>query len=222
MHGSPRPIPRVTRLGAVLLLFAIAGCRIDQGLSALTRPPEPVESLVLWAPRPNDPRSTLRLLEWCWDHRQTDHYPELFTDDYRASCEDPSEPELTRNDELEAARGLFGAAQFIHLGYTGSLIVVPDSRPGKLSTWHRQITVGTTVELRTKSKLVYEVREQVRFFFVRGDSALIPADLVVKGFRPDPSRWYLERWESMGPAPGSARRTGATRTSWCGLKRLAL
>jgi hypothetical protein len=29
---------------------------------------------------------------------------------------------------------------------------------------------------------------------VRGDSALIPQELVSRGFRPDSTRWYVDQW----------------------------
>ena len=41
----------------------------------------------------------------------------------------------------------------------------------------------------------YHVTGVSRFYVVRGDSVQIPADMVARGFAPDPNRWYIERWE---------------------------
>jgi|SRR5436309_6115059 len=38
---------------------------------------------------------------------------------------------------------------------------------------------------------------QALFFAVRGDSAVLPQELIDRGFRPDSSRWYIERVEEV-------------------------
>jgi len=192
------------------------GCR-DAG--SLLEPGSPLDRPARTAPRPDTPVDALRLLEWCWDHASVDRYAELLTDDYRAGCSDPALPELGRAEELEGARRVFADVRTIRFGFGNTLVAIPDQRPGKLATWHRQITAETSLDLMTRTNARIEVREDVTFYLVRGDSALIPHDLEALGFGPDAGRWYVERWQSQGPASGVAISPGATGTSWCALKR---
>jgi len=59
------------------------------------------------------------------------------------------------------------------------------------------------------------VRLQVRqdldlnFFVVRGDSAQIPPQLMARGFRPDTTRWYIERLEDTAAALSTLIADGA-------------
>ena len=57
----------------------------------------------------------------------------------------------------------------------------------------------------------FQVTGAARFFLARGDSALIPAELVARGFRADPGHWYIQRWEdeTLGSLAPTAREGGA-------------
>jgi len=52
----------------------------------------------------------------------------------------------------------------------------------------------------------------VKFYFVRGDSARIPADLAAA---PDSAVWYIDRWEDQTAPGGGSSVLDAT---WAGLK----
>jgi len=41
-----------------------------------------------------------------------------------------------------------------------------------------------------------EVTGHALFFLTRGDSAVIPAELIARGFRPDSLRWWIDRWRN--------------------------
>jgi len=58
------------------------------------------------------------------------------------------------------------------------------------------------------------------FFMVRGDSALIPADLAARGFRPDSTRWYIERWEDDTFQEVGARAMPTSTATWGTIKVL--
>lgn len=197
----------MNRLGfAILLLLAAvlsAGCfnpfapRLA-GTAGISEPP----------PRPSSAVNVLRLFEWCWDHQRIDEYREIFTADYQFqfalvdSAGNPSRrPPLNREEDLETATNLFvrgtatePPANRITLDFDNDLRALPDLRRGKDPRFHKEIV--TTVLLRIYTDNVdYEVKGHARFFMVRGDSALIPQELVEIGFTPDSTRWYIERWE---------------------------
>jgi hypothetical protein len=57
----------------------------------------------------------------------------------------------------------------------------------------------------------FQVTGDARFFVVRGDSALIPQDMLDRGFRPDKDRWYIERWEDETQGSGGGIANAVTR-----------
>ena len=76
----------------------------------------------------------------------------------------------------------------------------------------------------------FQVTGAAGFFLVRGDSALIPPELIAKGVGPDPGRWYVERWEDeTGGSDGATARVAderrpsslqalpARNTTWCSI-----
>ena len=206
MNTHPRFAPR--RATATLLLLAIAalvpGCfnpfnpLVAKNRAGATDPP----------PYPNRPDLVVRLFEWCWDHRSIIEYEEIFTDDFLfefAATDTAGNAfrgrALTRFDEIETTRHLFvggGAsppANSITLQLDQNLIAGPDSREGKSdTTFFQEITTSVVLRIDTDEE-DFQVTGQARFFLVRGDSAVIPAELIARGFGPDPGRWYIQRWE---------------------------
>ncbi|MFN8589330.1 MAG: hypothetical protein U0704_16180 [Candidatus Eisenbacteria bacterium] len=186
------------------------------------------------APIPNSPAGVVKLFEWCWQNRDISRYEEVFTDDYRfafAQGDSAGQPyqlsPYTRETELRNVGGLFNgneerlAAKSIVLNLDKTMISLPDPRPGKDPKWHRSIRthVDLTVELDLGGGSVDKqiVTGNALFFLVRGDSAVIPPELVARGFTPDSSRWWIERWEdetlteavSGGVPNGALRRVAA-------------
>jgi hypothetical protein len=225
------------RRPTTVLLFALALAFAGWGCSKKTAIVAPVA--VDPAPAPSSPVGVVRLLEWCWMHRDFEKYTEIFTDDFRfvfapgdsAGNAYRAAP-FTREDELHCATGLFvgspghPAASDITLDLDRTLITLPDDRPGKNEKWHKSIRthVDLKVTIDNGSGLsVNEVHGYAQFYLVRGDSAAIPADLVARGFTPDSTRWWFERWEDQtlpaGSSPGSSTHALQTR-SWGALKTL--
>lgn len=212
---------------------ALAGC----SGSGTTKPQLPA------APVADTPAHTLDLLVWCYDNRDVNHYGTLFTGDYRfkltlfdstdATFRDSS---MTREEELQYAHHLFvngvvplPAATSVALTF-GPVDIQPDGRPGKDSTVHREALIASSLNATFASaSTTAQVRSPVRFYFVRGDSAILPAELIALGAGHDTTRWYLEGWvdESSSPigAGLGARRTNAQATfsvTWGELKLLYL
>lgn len=204
------------------LLLALAASCVQS-----TRPvPIPPER----SPVPNTPVNAVRLLEWAWDHRNCEVLSPLFTDDFvfvfaiGDSAGNPyrSSP-WTREDELAASCNLFQNAVDVQLDLDRTPVALPDDRPGKDPKWHKSIR--TPVSLRVTidqggGPEVLEVSGFAKLYTVRGDSAAIPPDLVARGFGPDSTRWWFDRWEDETlPAGGSGAHPTQGR-SWGAIKSL--
>lgn len=197
-------------LGAALLLaLALTGCfnpfapRIAT-VRGVSEPP----------PFPNSPRNSLLLFQWCWNHRNIDSYRELFTDDFRfafALTDSTGIPYLTRgwtrDDELESTKHLFvsggpgqASANQIILDFDATLTTYPDSRPGKIDPWHKEITTRVDLSVSITDGGGWRSNGSARFYLVRGDSAAIPSELRNQGFLADSNRWYIERYEEEVPS----------------------
>jgi len=124
-------------------------------------------------------------------------------------------------------------ANRISLQLDHTLIPQADPRPGKQDTTYHQ-TIVTSVVLRIETpEEGFQVTGSARFFLVRGDVPLIPAELIARGFRPDAARWYIQRWddETAGSPAASAlaqdardarplRAQPAKYFTWCWIKTL--
>lgn len=195
MNDPRRPAGRwLVRLALAALV--LSGC--SGGGDKPDEPEVPV------APTPDTPANAVRLLEWCWEQLDEVTYRDVFTDDffYAFSPADSVAGGLDREDELHVAGNLFQtgavgrpAATRIVFDLNATLTALPDSRPGKHPTWHKEIrSNGVRVIVITPAQ-TYSVVAPMTFYVVRGDSADIPQDLIDRGFTPNPNRWYVERWE---------------------------
>jgi hypothetical protein len=177
-----------------LVLFFLAGCSETH----LTRP-------VNRAPSPSTPQGVVRLLQWCWNNRDTTRYREVFPDDFwfvfavgdsagNLYRDDP----FDREDMLECARhlfvggGTFPPAASITLVMDTTLHPINDSRPDKDPRWHKEVRTSVNLTIVTGEGVEYNVTGNATFFVVRGDWALFPPGL---GLEPDSTRWYIERWD---------------------------
>jgi len=190
------------RLAAVGVLFTLTGCFNP------FRPDILNQRVTTTAPTPNSPQNAVKLFEWCWVNRGVDEYRELFTDDYvfisagTDSAGNPSrEIQARRDDEVQIAENMFigsadrPPAESITLFFDQNLIAFPDTRPGKDPNWHKSIRTHVDLKVRIDSGNTAEVTGSALFFLTRGDSAAIPNDLKARGFKPDPLRWWIDRWE---------------------------
>ena len=194
-------------------------------LRARTPPPAP-------APSPDSPTSLVRLFAWCWNHRDIERYREIFTDDYRfafaitdSAGDAYRDVPWTREDELISVEHIFDDAASITLVFAGDLQAEPDYREGKTLPWHQTVHVPyLTLTIVWKDGSSFQATGGALFYVVRGDSAAIPQELLERGFTPDPTRWYIERWEDQtairGTAMTPARTAPARRVTWGDVKVL--
>jgi len=218
-RSCSRPLrPLVIGLLWLALGLPLAGCFNP------FRPLELIVGISTPPPAPNSPSNALRLLEWCYDQRAIAEYREIFDDDYRFAFAalDPygnayRDNPWTREDELISTTNLFQggaanqpAATSITLNLAPEFRVRSDPRPGKNSLWHKTIRTSVSLTIVDANQLQTDVSGFAVFYLVRGDSARIPQELIDKGFGPNSSRWYIERWEDesvqpIGGAPAAAR-----------------
>jgi len=186
--------------GIVLMAIAIATAACNRRGSTIT-------AEIDWDPPPlaNTPEGPVRLLEWCWNRRDTTAYRGLFTSDFKfvfhsldsAGNRFPGRA-LVRDLELAAARAIFVTGTTtepppldIRLTFDPNLVALPDPRPGRSARAHRMIAVPLLLRLEQPD---IEVTGGARFYLVRGDSAAWPPG-VAHGPGPDSTRWWVERWE---------------------------
>lgn len=192
---------RVTTL--LLVLVVVASCS-----KSSKKPDEPDVPV---PPTPNSPANALRLLEWCWDQRDLATYRDVFTDDYlytfAVSDSQAIGTTINRTEELAIAGNLFStgvtghpAATSIVFGIDNTLVVTNDDRPGKSATHHKRIATNVRLIVNTPGP-DYSTSGEAVFYVTRGDSALIPADMVSRGFTADPARWYVDRWSDVTACP---------------------
>ena len=172
------------------------------------------------APAPNSPTNVVRLFAWCWLNRDPALYAEIFTDDYRfqfAPNDSAGNPyqgsPWIREYELSSAQHIFAGgadkppASDIQITIDNLLVARDDARPGKSAKWHKQVNTHVDLKItfdQNGSPDVNSIQGYALFYLVRGDSATIPPELVAQGFRPDSTRWWIERWED-----GTAGSNGA-------------
>lgn len=191
-------------VAAMMLAVAVTGC-----FNPFSPQVAPNRGVSKSPPQPSTAEGVVRLFEWCWNNQDIDQYQEIFTDDFKfqfAATDTAGnafrDRALTRSDEIETERHLFVGgspteppANKISLTLDQNLIAQTDGRAGKDNfTYHREILTQVVLAIETETES-FRVTGAARFFVIRGDSAIIPADLVQKGFRPDAKRWYIERWE---------------------------
>lgn len=202
------------------LLFALTACA-----SRVVRPPEDGTPEVIEWRAPATPVALIDTLEAAWRSMQIETYTQLFDSAYvfrRAPNDTGPWRQIHREPELMAADAIFNGAPgrpratAIELERVADLAEGPDPRPGKNSRWHRLVTASYDLTVQSPERILH-ASSVVSFFVVRGDSARIPFDLEELGVRPDSTRWYVERWDEIGPA----FRTPPT-VSWAYIKQIYL
>jgi PKD repeat protein len=154
-------------------------------------------------PSPSSPGQAVALLKWCWEHRDPDRYRELFTADFRFVTTSDPDSVWTRDQEVSAAAALFGSgvprqagADLITLELLGDPVPGSAYLPGRPYPWHQQLLVPD-VRLRVyrQDGSILTGSGRTFFYLVRGDFADIPQEMRDRGFVPDSTRWYIDRWE---------------------------
>jgi hypothetical protein len=113
-------------------------------------------------------------------------------------------------------------ATSIELTWLSDRVALPDPRPGMDPAFHRVIQTGLLLH-EVAGDGAIDVRDVIAFSFVRGDSVVLPADLVERGARPDAAAWYIENMTAQVAPLGAALRPQAARAAaapsssrnWC-------
>lgn len=210
--------PALIALALAALLAASCEATNDVGPNI---PPPPVAY---------SPVGAMHLLEWSWDMREDVKLPGLFTEDYIfvfASADSaggvyPNTP-WTREDELIASRNCFAASHSIVLTLEQAPVVLDDDRPGKDPRWHKTIRTQASMlaDVNTNlGRVHFDIQGHAKFYFVRGDSAVIPAELVARGYLPDSTIWWIDRWEDETVPVGPSSANPTKKMSWGAFKLL--
>lgn len=215
----PRPSLRAAPCATLAVLFAaLCGCTTQIVLPPAPVPDEPAV--------PATPAAALSRLSWSWKHRSLEPSRDLFTCDYEfvfdagdsAGIRFRNRP-WTRPDEIDFTRHLFETgsalappASYVALDMEDNPQALPDDRPGKDPRWHRRVQTPFIAVVEAPDRQ-YRVLGFETFYFVRGDSACIPQELRDKGYGPDSTRWWIERWEdnTIVAVPASASRAQPLR-----------
>lgn len=198
-----RALLALTALGALALL---TGC--FNPFSPLIAP---TRGFTAPPPVPSSATNVLRLLEWCYNNKAIAEYRELFTDDYEfkfnardSAGADYRTNKWRREDELISTSQLFeggsaeAPASSITLLLDRNFAVLSDPRSiawDPLGRRHKKINTQVLLNIRTTDGTQIDISGQAIFYFVRGDSAVIPEELRNRGFGRDSTRWYISRWD---------------------------
>jgi hypothetical protein len=196
-----RPLIAIALLG---MLGGVVGC-----FNPFAPRTAPIRGFAQTAPVPNSASNLLRLFEWCYNNKAISEYRELFTDDYvfyfnplDSAGEAYKQAPWRREDELVSTTHLFiggsadqPPADRIDLKLDRSFTIVPDPNyvhSDAKGRWHKSILTQIDFSIQTTSD-AQQVSGQVRFYVIRGDSALIPEEMRSRGFGPDSNRWYIRQ-----------------------------
>ena len=210
-------------------------------LACSTNPTEPVPphpTPVM--PLADTPAHAVDAFRWAMENRSFDSYRTLFTDDFvfEFAALDTSgnayrNDAWTREDELLSFRhltiggGVRSPASRVTLVLDRTFLVKPDPRPGKDSVKNKLVVSQCNLTVQITDGSAMNVNGKLGLYLVRGDAAVLPADL---GRAPDSTAWYVERWEdnTFAPALVSAGRTSVAAAqpsmswTWGSLKALYL
>ena len=194
-----KPVTASALIALVAVTLAATGCSSGHHV---TRP-----VALAPAPAPDSPQAAVRLFAWGWNHMDLDPFREVLAGDFRflfapgdsagnAFRDDPigRDEMLAILEHLFAGGGSVAPATCIVLKLDPTLLPLDDSRPGKQPPWHKELVTAVDLTIQTGSDQEYRILGSARFFVVRGDSAVIPADLAARGVRRDSTRWYIDQW----------------------------
>lgn len=165
------------------------------------------------APQPTSSRNVMKLFKWCWDNQNITEYEKVFTDDFKfAFAESDSQGNqfpgrvLIREEEIESARFLFVGgrsgeppANSISLQYVSPLIPDRDTRPGKEPPFNVMFQTDVDITLRMDSGTI-RVHSKAVFFAVIWGAADIDDVVAALHIPVNERRWFIERYEELGPA----------------------
>jgi len=175
------------------------GTALAVGCSTEIVAPPPVDE----PPAASSPAGDVQRFAWGFNHKDVEVVSGLLTDDFQfISAVTDSAGNQTREQGgdrswfLVALAALRDSASTVSFAMDQNLVPYPDSRVGKNPAFHEQVRSSVHVSVRFKAPDGnVEITGNLLFFLTRGDSAAIPQQLIDRGLKPDPTRWWLDRME---------------------------
>lgn len=224
---------------ALACLAVVASIALVPGCS--TRPTAPSRASGL-LPVPNvgepvadSPVHALDRFQWSLEHLNLAEFGTVLSGDFSFRCTprdsagtSVDRPAL-REDLLGIMRHVFETgspsvpkAASIELTWLSDRVALPDPRPGMDPAFHRVIQTGLALH-EVAGDGALDVEDVIAFSFVRGDSAVLPADLIERGVHPDAATWYIENMTAqiaplgaaLRPQAARAAATPASSRNWC-------
>src|SRR5688572_10576717 len=205
-----------------IAFVALAGCSTRTTVPRVASGPEPTTS-----------QNAVKLFEWAVVNSDVESLEQLFTADFAyvsAGTDSAGNPTREVYGGRDWVLGVFrcmldgGGAESppaarISLAFDQHLRPQRDTRVGYADQDSLYKTIRTPLDLNIDigDGTTIEVSGYALFFLVRGDVAVIPADLVARGLEPDRNRWWISRWEDetiagegvrLGADPASGRSLG--------------
>lgn len=197
------------------LLPALAVALVLVGCSKSTQPHVVQDA----APVADSPVHALDRLRWSWAHRDTLTYGSLPAGNFwygylvSDSATNPwGNTAWSRDEELGFVRHLFAGgaasgslpASDILIAYQSTPVPTGDSRPGRDPGWHQEASLIVAALIRRTDGTEIQIGAPVRFFLVRGDSAVLTPAMIGAGLTARPDRWYVEGWNDLNTTPVSS------------------
>jgi hypothetical protein len=175
------------------------GTALAVGCSTEIVAPPPVDE----PPAASSPAGAVQRFAWGFNHKDVEVVSGLLSDDFQfisAGTDSAGNPLRTppydRSWFLEALAALADSSSTVSFAVDQNLVPFPDSRPGKVSKFHKQVRTWVDGKVRfTDPSRMVEITGSLLFFLTRGDSAAIPQQLIDRGLKPDSTRWWLDRME---------------------------
>jgi len=204
-----RPLPTLRAVGGLAMIAALATLAA-MGCGTKTVAPPPPDA----PPPANSPANVVTGYAWAINHRDVGVIEKRLTSDFQIvgagtdTAGNQTRVPWDRAWFLAGLDSMMAYAEQVTLVFDQNLIAFPDSRPGKSSTWHKQVRPSLVLKVRIDSGNTIEVTGNALFFLTRGDSALIPQEFLNRGVKADSTTWWIDRYEdetlSGGGAPPSA------------------
>ena len=174
------------------------GTALAVGCSTKIVAPPPVDE----PPAASSPAGAVQRFAWGFDHKDVEVVRGLLSDDFlfitagTDSAGNPSRAPYDRSWFLVALAALRDSSSTVSFIVDQNLMPFPDSRVGKNPAFHKQVRSWVHVSVRFKAPDgSVDITGNLLFFLTRGDSAAIPQELIDRGVKPDPTRWWLDRME---------------------------
>ena len=160
------------------------------------------------APAATSPEAAVKVLEWGFNNRNVDAIAGLLPEGCSlesAELDTAGDSVVTdvwrRQDLLATFNAMFNgdtgapAASKLRMNLGENLVAFPDDRPGRSGGIHRAVRSSLDVEVVTGEGNVYRPEGHLLCYVTRGDSAMIPPELVARGVQADSTRWWIDRIE---------------------------